>query len=117
MGRLFGLANKSPLSVPNSLVPQNELGPNDPRLNEQWALRNTGQNGGTFGSDIGAATAWQTTTGSQSVVIAVIDSGIDFAHPDLTNNEWTNLNPGQNGDLHGWDYVTDSGVIKEEKGH
>jgi hypothetical protein len=35
----------------------------------------------------------------------VIDSGIDFTHPDLTNNQWTNPLPSANGDLHGWDFV------------
>src|SRR6185503_12480898 len=63
------------------------------QLNAQWALRNTGQNGGQYGSDINAATAWQTTTGSSATIIAVIDSGIDFTHPDLTNNQWTNPIP------------------------
>lgn len=104
-------------SAPNFTNIQNDVGPNDPRLNEQWALRNTGQNGGQFGSDINLTAAWQTTRGSQSTVIAVIDSGIDFTHPDLANNEWTNINPGSTGDLHGWDYTTDTGVIKDEQGH
>ncbi len=102
---------------PNFLISHDQLGPtpNDPRFNEQWSLRNTGQGGGQFGSDIGAAGAWQTTTGTQATVIAVIDSGIDFTHPDLANNQWNNLNP-VNGDPHGWDFVTDSGVIKDEQG-
>ena len=91
--------------------------PNDPRFAEQWALRNTGQNSGQFGSDINVATAWQTTTGSPSTVIAVIDSGIDFTHPDLSNNKWTNPNPNPGGDLNGWDYTTNSGVIRDEQGH
>ena len=103
---------------PNFLISHDQLGPtpNDPRFNEQWSLRNTGQSGGQFGSDIGVAGAWQTTTGTQATVIAVIDSGIDFTHPDLLNNQWNNLNP-VNGDPHGWDFVTDSGVIRDEQGH
>jgi RHS repeat-associated protein len=91
--------------------------PNDAQFGEQWALRNTGQNSGQYGSDIGATTAWQTTTGSQATVIAVIDSGIDFTHPDLVNNQWTNPVPSADGDLHGWDYVTANGTIKDEQGH
>jgi len=102
---------------PNFLISKDDLTPDDPQFNEQWALRNTGQSGGQHGADIGASGAWETTVGSSATVIAVIDSGIDFTHPDLKNNQWTNLNGGAAGDLHGWDYVTDSGVIKDEQGH
>jgi RHS repeat-associated protein len=102
---------------PNFLIAKDGLQPNDPQLNAQWALRNTGQDGGRYGSDIKATTAWQTTTGSTAAVVAVIDSGIDFTHPDLTNNQWTNPNPSDIGDLHGWDFTTDSGAIKDEQGH
>lgn len=102
---------------PNFLISKEDLTPNDPEFNQQWALRNSGQNGGQYGSDINASAAWETTTGSPATVIAVIDSGIDFTHPDLKNNQWTNLNPSPNGDLHGWDYVADSATIKDEQGH
>jgi subtilisin family serine protease len=102
---------------PNFLISKSDLTPNDAQFNEQWALRNTGQNGGQYGADINASGAWQTTTGSPATVIAVIDSGIDFTHPDLANNQWTNLNGSAMGDLHGWDYITDDGVIKDEQGH
>ena len=102
---------------PNFLIAKDDLTSNDPLFEEQWALRNTGQSGGQYGADINASGAWQTTTGSSATVIAVIDSGIDFMHPDLANNQWTNLNPTAFGDLHGWDYVTESGVIKDEQGH
>ena len=74
---------------PNFLITKDDLIPNDVRFDEQWTLRNTGQNSGTMGSDINAVRAWDTTTGSSSTVIAVIDSGIDFTHPDLANNQWT----------------------------
>ena len=105
------------LAEPNFLVSKDDLSPNDNRFNEQWSLRNTGQNGGQYGSDVDASSAWSTTTGSKSTVIAVIDSGIDFTHPDLANNQWINPAPGTNHDLHGWDYVGDSADIKDEQGH
>jgi fervidolysin-like protein len=60
---------------PNFLIAKDDLIPNDVQFNEQWSLRNTGQNGGQFGSDISAAGAWTTTTGSRSTVIAIVDSG------------------------------------------
>src|SRR5215213_2901897 len=102
---------------PNFLIAKEDLTPNDPQFHEQWSLRNTGQSGGQQGADINASGAWQTTTGSSATVIAVIDSGVDFTHPDLTNNQWTNPNPNALGDVHGWDYISDSGVIKDEQGH
>lgn len=101
---------------------------NDPLFPDQWALENTGQYYGTAGIDIAAAEAWQLTTGSREVVIAVIDSGIDINHPDLAGNIWTN--PGEiagngidddgNGfidDIHGWDFVDDDNLPLDGYGH
>jgi len=67
----------------------NPVLPNDPRFEDQWALANTGQNGGTEGADISAKLAWAATKGSDKVVVAVLDSGVDYNHFDLTNNMWT----------------------------
>jgi subtilisin family serine protease len=64
--------------------------PNDPSFPTQWNLRNTGQNGGTPGADIKAVQAWDKTTGSSNVVVAVIDSGVDYTHEDLAANMWRN---------------------------
>jgi len=103
---------------PNFLVKSDQLSttPNDPRFSEQWTLSNTGQNGGQYGSDVNVARAWESTTGQPTTVVAIIDSGIDFTHADLVNNQWTNPVP-VNGDSHGWDFVANSGVIKDEQGH
>lgn len=65
------------------------LHPNDPRFAEQWALNNSGQDGGKQRADIDALEAWQTSKGSEDVVIAVLDSGVDFTHEDLRENMWT----------------------------
>jgi subtilisin family serine protease/subtilisin-like proprotein convertase family protein len=64
--------------------------PNNPMFNQQYALLNTGQNGGTPGDDIGATHAWSVTTGSASTIVAVMDTGIDYDHPDLYQNIWIN---------------------------
>jgi subtilisin family serine protease len=102
---------------PNFLIGKDDVVPNDAQFKDQWSLRNTGQNGGQFGSDINAAGAWSTTTGSSATVIAVIDSGVDFTHPDLVKNQWLNPTPSAAGDLHGWDFVVNSAEIKDEQGH
>ncbi len=101
------------------------VAPNDPRFGEQWALANTGQTGGQAGADIGASAFWENTIGAPSTVIAVIDSGIDFTHPDLQQNQWTNTSEIANGrdddgnglvdDLHGWDWVAEAAAIKDEQ--
>jgi len=68
--------------------------PNDPDFGLLWGLDNTGQDvnstSGTLGADVDAPEAWDTTTGSSSVIIAVIDSGADYNHPDLSDNIWIN---------------------------
>lgn len=62
--------------------------PNDPMFESQWSLQNVGQNGGKQGADISAMDAWGSTRGSESVVIAVLDSGVDYTHQDLMSNMW-----------------------------
>ena len=66
--------------------------PDDPDFGQLWGLLNTGQNSGTAGADIKATDAWDISTGSHEVVIGVIDSGMDYNHPDLLDNRW--VNPG-----------------------
>jgi len=69
------------------------LTPNDPRFPELWGLLNTGQTVGgvvgTPGADIKATLAWDVSTGSRSTVVGVIDTGIDYNHPDLAANVWS----------------------------
>lgn len=106
---------------PNYLYKPQSI-PNDPHFNHLWYLDNHGQtvNGttGIPGADIHAAQAWDIETGSQDIVIAVIDSGVAFDHPDLQNNVWINqdeisdngIDDDHNGyvdDRHGWDFVND----------
>jgi len=64
--------------------------PNDPKFLQMWGLQNTGQNGGVVGADIHATQAWNLTTGSSSVVVALLDTGIDYSHQDLAANVWSN---------------------------
>ena len=62
--------------------------PNDPMFAEQWALNNTGQNGGKEKAHVDALKAWLKTKGSNKVVVAVLDTGVDFTHGDLISNIW-----------------------------
>lgn len=70
-----------------------EQTPNDPSFAQLWGLHNTGQSGGTTDADIDAPEAWDLVTGSANVVIGVIDTGVDYNHPDLAANMWRN--PGE----------------------
>ena len=58
--------------------------PNDPDFSKLWGLNNTGQNGGLVDADIDAPEAWEVSIGS-GIVVGVIDSGVDYNHPDLIN--------------------------------
>ena len=61
---------------------------NDTHYNELWAMQNSGANGGTDDADIDASEAWDVQSGSRDVVVAVIDTGIDYTHDDLVDNMW-----------------------------
>ena len=63
--------------------------PNDTSFAQQWALNNTGQNGGTIAADIRATSAWDINNDASAVIVAVIDSGIRLTHTDLKDNLWT----------------------------
>ena len=66
--------------------------PNDTYFPQQWALHNIGQfAGGTEDADIDAPEAWDISQGSSSIIVAVLDTGIDYNHPDLVNNIWINI--------------------------
>lgn len=67
--------------------------PNDTRFEDLWALNNTGQFFGTPDADINAVEAWDLQRGNRDIVVAVIDTGVDYTHPDLAANMWRN--PGE----------------------
>src|SRR4029079_15566288 len=64
--------------------------PNDPMTNVLYGQNNIGQGGGTVDADMDAAEAWDLSTGSLRTGVAVIDTGIDYTHPDLYRNIWIN---------------------------
>ena len=106
--------------------------PNDTYFGLQWALHNTGQSiGGDFGSndaDIDGVEAWNVSTGDPNYVVAIIDTGTQYTHPDLAANMWTN--PGEiagngidddlNGyvdDVRGWDFFDHDNDPDDPSGH
>ncbi|MBM7073950.1 S8 family serine peptidase [Shewanella sp. 202IG2-18] len=102
--------------------------PDDSDFASLWGLHNVGQSNGTADADIDAVEAWDTTTGSHDVVIGVIDTGVDYNHPDLQANMW--VNPGEvagngidddgNGvvdDIYGYSAVNNNGDPMDQNGH
>ena len=111
----------------NYLV-QHTLTPNDPDYSQLWGMHNTGQTGGTADADIDAPEAWDISTGSASVLVFGIDTGIDIDHPDLVANIW--VNPGEtagngidddgNGyidDVHGINAINGTGNPDDDNNH
>lgn len=105
----------------------------DPDFARQWGLRNTGQrvNGvaGLAGSDTKFLEAWRLSrTTAAETVVAIIDTGIDLAHPDLRLNLWTNaaeiagngIDDDGNGyidDVHGYDFANATGIVTDSSNH
>jgi subtilisin family serine protease/subtilisin-like proprotein convertase family protein len=94
-----------------------EAVPNDPQFPAQYALQK-----------ISAPAAWDRGYGNRRTVVAVIDSGVDYTHPDLAANVWTNLGevPGDGidndgdgyvDDVHGWDFANDDNNPMDDNGH
>lgn len=70
-----------------------DIFPHDPEFSKLWGLHNTGQLGGTPGKDIDAPQAWDISADSSQIVVGVIDTGVNYNHPDLAANMWKN--PGE----------------------
>jgi subtilisin family serine protease len=107
--------------------------PDDPDFGKLWGMRNTGSNepkgkAGIEGADINALKAWDITKGSRAVRIAVIDTGVDYNHPDLKSNMWVNskeipnngIDDDKNGyidDVYGYDFANSDSDPMDGNGH
>lgn len=100
--------------------------PDDPLFGVQWALRNIGQNNGKEKADLDALKAWEKTKGKSDVVVAVLDTGVDYSHQDLASNIWTRPDSipaykdnelGTVADEHGFNAVDNAGDPMDENGH
>src|SRR5215211_4181477 len=104
----------------------------EPRFGELWGLNNTGQTGGTPNVDVNSLEASGVTQGDPNLVVAVIDTGVDFSHPDLAGRRW--VNPGESGggketngidddgngfvdDVNGADFLNNDGNPFDDHGH
>lgn len=114
--------NSRPVEMPSNLAGA----PNDPLFGDQWALNNTGQNGGKANAHIDALKAWAKTQGSSEVVVAVLDTGVDYSHKDLAENIWvrpasvpqyTDDELGSFDDLHGYDANRNIADPMDDNGH
>ncbi|MEQ6342054.1 MAG: S8 family serine peptidase [Gammaproteobacteria bacterium] len=114
--------------VEPNIIFHTQVTPNDPRFSELWGMNNVGQTGGTPDADIDGPEAWDRQTGSANVIVASIDTGVDYNHPDLAGNIWTN--PGEipgngidddgNGyvdDVRGWDFANNDNDPMDDQGH
>ncbi|MGZ5435307.1 MAG: S8 family peptidase [Pyrinomonadaceae bacterium] len=102
---------------------------NDELFYKQWGLFNHGQDAGKSGADISAMQAWATTKGNGEVVVALLDSGVDYTHPDLAKNIWRrpgiiiayqdeDLTPdGPIDDINGLNLLEDTGDPMDDNGH
>ena len=103
--------------------------PNDSYFSSLWGMHNTGSSGGLADADIDAPEAWDVSTNGDKVIVAVIDSGIDYTHPDLAANIWINTAE-QNGlpgvdddgngyvdDVRGYDFYNHDSNPMDDHGH
>jgi len=114
------------VAEPNYIY-RTSLLPNDTRLQDLWGLVNDQKN--TGGVDVNAEAAWDMQTGSRDIVVAVIDTGINYNDPDLINNMWVNelekngepgVDDDGNGyvdDIHGYNFVSDNGDPLDDNNH
>ncbi|HZL91929.1 MAG TPA: S8 family serine peptidase [Pirellulaceae bacterium] len=118
---------------PNFAEAQLTSAPEDPLFGELYGLHNTGQDilgvPGINDADIDAPEAWDITTGSNDVIVGVIDTGVDYNHPDLAANIWTNaleaagaagVDDDGNGftdDIHGYDFINGDGDPMDGHSH
>ncbi len=129
---LSSLANVETVEA-NAIYRLTDTVPNDPEFEKLYGLKNSSN----FGKDIDAVRAWDISTGSRDILVGVIDTGIDYTHPDLAANYWTN--PGENGldangndkrsngldddgngyidDFRGWDFINGDNDPMDDHSH
>jgi subtilisin family serine protease/subtilisin-like proprotein convertase family protein len=102
--------------------------PNDPGMSQLWGLNNTGKNGAKPDADMDAPEGWDLATGNGSIIVAVLDTGVDYNHPDLAANMWRNpgeipgnhLDDDGNGfvdDVYGYDFANNDANPMDDNGH
>ncbi|MHC4945215.1 MAG: S8 family serine peptidase [Planctomycetota bacterium] len=114
--RVAAMIEKDPRIVEAFPATFGEYLTDDPSFSSQWNLHNTGAGGGTPDADIDAPEAWALATGDPAIIVAPLDSGIDYNHNDLGPNIWQNLGEDADGDgktlvFSGGKWIFDSGDV------
>ena len=94
-------------------TPASAVSVNDPSFPQQWGLKNSGQWDGTAGDDVDVTDAWGHTMGASKVVVAVIDTGVDYNNPDMKNSMWSQPGTG----YHGYNFVAATNDPMDDQGH
>jgi subtilisin family serine protease len=121
-GRVLSQSPDVEYAEPDYYLYPSETTPDDPLFTTEWGMFNSGPPSGKAGADINAPKAWDISTGSDDVVAAVIDTGVQITHKDLAANVW--VNPGEipgngadddsNGyidDINGWNFFDNNNQV------
>jgi len=126
---VFKGSDKILSAQPNYIYHTVSTFPDDPEFDDLWGMHNTGQTDGTEDADIDAPQAWDIQTGSKDIIVAVLDTGVDYNHPDLKNNIWINetemngepdVDDDDNGvidDIYGYDFCNDDSDPMDDNSH
>lgn len=124
---LSGQAGLIKYAEPDYVV-QTAAQPDDSSFSQLWGMHNTGQTGGVTDADIDAPEAWNLSTGSSSLLVGIIDTGLQYTHPDIAPNAWTNPNEidgnnidddnnGYVDDVRGWNFINETNDPMDDNSH
>ncbi len=127
---LFEYIEPDAIGAASAVAMPEAVFPNDPGFNKQWALNNNGTFSPTakINADINMPEAWSVQQGSETITVAILDTGIKTDHPQFQNRFWSNpdetpengIDDDHNGyidDTHGWNFTNDTHTLTDDAGH